>query len=257
MKNHPNSLLCRFFGLHRLKPGKMHVLVMANVFDTERVVHKRFDLKGSLSGRRVSEAERRAPTVILKDLNFLQEEKAIILGPERKDVLMTQIKADSSFLCSMGVMDYSVLLGVHYRNQEQHLADLEKTSTGNVRDADVGRATSRIAADATKTYRSINEKWRLVRTASLESSKPAETHVSHFQVHDGGLASEETTRDGMSITGEEIYFVGIIDILQHYGWRKRSETFFKSFRHNLAEISAVDPQSYCDRFCDFMTSLME
>ena len=256
MKDHPNSLLCRFAGVHRLKPGKSHVLVMANVFDTERVIHQRFDLKGSTLGRRVSEADRRAPTVILKDLNFLQEEKSISLGPGRKSVLMTQIMADSSFLCNMSVMDYSLLLGVHYRNQEQQHADLEKTSTGNARDADVGRATSRIAADATKTSRSISEDWRLVRTASLESFTPAETHVSHFQIHDGGLASEDISRSGMGITGEEIYFVGIIDILQHYNWRKRSETFFKSCRHNLAEISAVDPQSYRDRFCDFMRSLM-
>jgi hypothetical protein len=106
MKDHPNSLLCRFFGMHRLKPGKLHVLVMANVFDTERVVHQRFDLKGSTLGRRVSEAESRLPTVILKDLDFSQDKKAIRLGPERKSVLMTQIRADSSFLRDMGVMDY-------------------------------------------------------------------------------------------------------------------------------------------------------
>lgn len=49
-----------------------------------------------------------------------------------------------------------------------------------------------------------------------------------------------------------VYFVGVIDILQQYNTRKIAETFFKGFRHNRKQISAVNPVYYGDRFVEFM-----
>ena len=56
-----NTLICRFFGLHRIKHGswgKLYLIIMSNIFDTDRVIHTRYDLKGSTVGRKVSEFER-------------------------------------------------------------------------------------------------------------------------------------------------------------------------------------------------------
>jgi 1-phosphatidylinositol-4-phosphate 5-kinase len=39
MQQHRSTLLCRFFGLHRIKHkswGKAYLLVMGNIFDTQR-----------------------------------------------------------------------------------------------------------------------------------------------------------------------------------------------------------------------------
>ena len=57
--------------------------------------------------------------------------------------------------------------------------------------------------------------------------------------------------------GEERYYMGIIDILQPYTFRKRMETFFKTLRNRKQrhEISAVPPVEYKMRFCDFIASL--
>lgn len=52
--------------------------------------------------------------------------------------------------------------------------------------------------------------------------------------------------------GDEIYFLGIIDILQQYNMHKRSETFVKSFTHDPLLISSVDPEFYAVRFVDFI-----
>ena len=41
----PNTLLPRFMGVHRLalpRTGKVHFVVMANVFATSRVIHERY-----------------------------------------------------------------------------------------------------------------------------------------------------------------------------------------------------------------------
>lgn len=48
----PHTLLPRFYGLCRVKPHKgeqVRFVVMANVFQTPKKVHERYDLKGTSS----------------------------------------------------------------------------------------------------------------------------------------------------------------------------------------------------------------
>jgi len=56
----------------------------------------------------------------------------------------------------------------------------------------------------------------------------------------------------MAQVGEEIYYLGIIDILQKYNRRKKVEHLFKSVMYNAHDISAVDPQEYAARFKAFI-----
>ena len=49
--------------------------------DTERVINTRYDLKGSTVGRAVSEYEKKQPTTIYKDLDFLQMQVHLISLP--------------------------------------------------------------------------------------------------------------------------------------------------------------------------------
>ncbi|GMI34972.1 hypothetical protein TeGR_g2239, partial [Tetraparma gracilis] len=55
----------------------------------------------------------------------------------------------------------------------------------------------------------------------------------------------------------EIYFSGIIDILQQYNSRKRAETFFKGLMFDTKQISCVDPKWYAQRFLNYMEQMME
>ena len=59
---------------------------------------------------------------------------------------------------------------------------------------------------------------------------------------DGGAASDE------------VYFLGVIDILQQYDLRKRGETFLKSWLHPLAGLSSVPPAAYAQRFVEFIAA---
>ena len=56
---------------------------------------------------------------------------------------------------------------------------------------------------------------------------------------------------------EEVYFLGIIDILQQYDLRKMGETVLKSLVHPVAGISAVGPRFYAERFVEFLTEHTE
>lgn len=50
VKQNPNTLLTRFFGLHSLKKGsdrELHFVVMGNLFDSVIPIHEQYDLKVS------------------------------------------------------------------------------------------------------------------------------------------------------------------------------------------------------------------
>ena len=73
------------------------------------------------------------------------------------------------------------------------------------------------------------------------------THVSYPYI----IMYPTTTTD-TDERGREIYFCGVIDILQQYNLRKRSETFFKSFTNDSKLISSVDAFTYATRFVRFI-----
>lgn len=61
----------------------------------------------------------------LKDLNWVKRNRKLLLSSHKATVLMNQLSADCSFLMKMKIMDYSLLIGVHY---------LSKGSTGDLRE---------------------------------------------------------------------------------------------------------------------------
>jgi len=67
---------------------------------------------------------------------------------------------------------------------------------------------------------------------------------------DGGgyLATTESNSNG-----DELYCLGIIDIMTPYSIGKRIEHIYKSIGQNPSQISAVDPKSYAHRFLAFIT----
>lgn len=82
----------------------------------------------------------------------------------------------------------------------------------------------------------------------------------------GGLASESTsklstfhfrqkslwTRDYGGISAKkpliETYFLGIVDILTQYDFKKKSENAFKRLLYSENDISAIPPGPYKERF---------
>ena len=112
------TLLCRFFGLHRVHlpttlGKKVYFVVMGNVLPIDKPIHERYDLKGSTRGRITSEAERQDPNVVLKDLDWLRAGRKLHLGPDKKRRLLTQVRKDCALLEALEVIDYSLFIGIH------------------------------------------------------------------------------------------------------------------------------------------------
>jgi hypothetical protein len=75
---------------------------------------------------------------------------------------------------------------------------------------------------------------------------------SEFQKIHGGILSEEL-EDGT----REIYFFGIIDLLQKWNSKKQLENLFKGIVDDKKKISAVNPTLYGKRFYEFIEDLLE
>lgn len=114
VRKHPATMLLRFFGVHRVRPSqglKVRFVVMNNVFRTDVPLHAKYDLKGSTKGRTIG--SRMSATAVRKDLDLDVRFK---LDNNQRARLIDQLRQDCSFLEGMHVMDYSLLLGVHYRS---------------------------------------------------------------------------------------------------------------------------------------------
>ena len=117
VKNNPHTLISRFYGLHRVKlphGRKIHFVIMNNLFPAHKDIHETYDLKGSTVGREYPEEKAaKNPRAVLKDLNWIKRGKRLELGPEKRALLTEQLRRDSELLKELGVMDYSLLVGIH------------------------------------------------------------------------------------------------------------------------------------------------
>ncbi|VEU23400.1 DEKNAAC104619 [Brettanomyces naardenensis] len=223
VEQNPGTLLCQFYGLHRLKMHtskgllKLHILVMNNIFPPTREINERFDLKGSTSGRYtdIQKAEKQVRTSLcLKDLNFLKSNEKIHLSPQRRKAVLEQLRKDVDFLERTNIMDYSLLLGVHNMTDEELNAPEDQEPS-------------------------------FLSTRDPETSKI-------FVLPDGGIRAADAGGHELPV----IYYMAIIDCLTNYSTFKRLETFFRSFKHKRNTISAVPPFEYGKRFYDFVVAAM-
>ena len=257
MITNPNSFINQYYGLHRVKMPhlnrKIHFVVMNNIFHTPKDIHTLYDLKGATySGRYVKRSkfstQSKGSKVCGKDLNFQgftdddqpgnekktgqpksQYRQWLRIGKsERKLAFSNQIASDSVFLAKMKIMDYSLLIGVHGRDPLQ--------------------VPGYIPCD-TNDYN--NEETKVHKKLYINNEKEAKIPTSLFKRDDGGFC-------GMNSDGtlnNEIYYIGIIDILQQYNFLKFTENKYKSYTSregSSSKISAMPPQKYAKRFIDFI-----
>jgi hypothetical protein len=237
MKN-PESLITRFFGLHRvtthrlgLRRRRIRMVVMSNFLPTRTPIHLRYDLKGSTHGRfsrtpashvlsnddeqQTAPQQRFRPSLLCrasqeldprqprKDLDLFRDGVGPIAIDRRlRRRMLNQIDMDCLFLESVHIMDYSFLLGLQYVDTSANLP---------------------VSA----------ESWRRLR----------ERDARHANSWVGLLENGEEAR----------LFFGIIDVLDRYNAEKKLEHFGKAHLLCLHDsISVIEPSSYARRFRRFL-----
>jgi hypothetical protein len=252
LRANPHSRLIRFFGCHRVRlyGRNFYFAVMSNVLHSERhtaTISEKYDVKGSWVDRRARRPQRgdrvtcaecdatyvfggtdegdtpnaavdtndgrcsavddrsvpqfpfhvHRPDIVLKDLDLA---RSLQLPRRLAAHLHAQIVSDCEFLRDLGIMDYSLLIGIH--------------------------------------------------KCQLRPSRPGSATGMGADFDDALVREESKSGVNLAPLGEnEVYFVGIIDILQQWDWEKQLEKAGKVLLGKSSRgISAVAPAPYCRRF---------
>ncbi|AET04875.1 phosphatidylinositol-4-phosphate 5-kinase family protein [Medicago truncatula] len=229
-----NSLVTAFLGAHCIKPvggQKIRFIVMGNVFCSEYRIHKRFDLKGSSHGRITDKPrEEINETTTLKDLDL---DFVFRLEQSWFQELKRQLDRDCEFLEAEGIMDYSLLIGLHFR--DDYSVDEMESSPRDMQSGKRDMHDDEMHMPRGPLIRlGMNMPARAVRVCSGSSNNSTPCSESSSEISD------------------VILYFGIIDILQDYDISKRIEHAYKSLQVDSTSISAVGPKLYSKRFRDFI-----
>ncbi|KAK4801425.1 hypothetical protein SAY86_021912 [Trapa natans] len=252
--HYENSLLTKFFGVHCVKPiggQKTRFIVMGNLFCSEYRIHRRFDLKGSSHGRTTEKPEREIDeTTTLKDLDL-----NFIFRLQRSwfREFIGQIERDCEFLESEGIMDYSLLVGLHFRDNstcdKMGLSPflLRSGKTDSYQNEKLMRGCRFLEAELQDMDRVLAGGKPLIR---LGTNMPARAERVARRSDFDQYCHIAPSRSGEIY--EVVLYFGIIDILQDYDISKKLEHAYKSLQADPTSISAVDPKHYSKRFRDFI-----
>ncbi|GAB5364435.1 hypothetical protein AAMO2058_000970100 [Amorphochlora amoebiformis] len=316
----------------KLTEPDLKLVVMQNVFETPLDIHLRFDLKGSRVNRSASvlplrdsdflSAKGRKP--VYKDMDFIisrpdgansggsmksysrivneerwlegeaviPDSRKIRIGPLMKRILMQQLLLDTTFLQSLGIMDYSFLLGIHNVSKTNirkgpaptrrtliPLKRLDKEARANLvnkmMNQSISLASSSPTSPSTPTVAAGPSP-----TSPEGKSSGKKPYVSMFHRDFGGIRSQvfkapkcpsapepkpappasPPPKDPKPSVPEEeyqqIYFFGLIDCLQTYTTAKMAETGLKGIVFDWKEVSSVPPSMYAKRFLNFINSIV-
>ncbi|CUA74210.1 1-phosphatidylinositol-4-phosphate 5-kinase [Rhizoctonia solani] len=248
--SNPHTLLSRFYGLHRVKlphGRKIHFVVMNNLFPAHLDIHETYDLKGSTVGREYDEAKAREnPRAVLKDVNWIHRHKQLEFGPEKRAFLQAQLERDKQFLQTVGVMDYSLLVGIH--NVKRGNRDNLRRNTLKVFSPTPRRQPSKAK---TAKYQ-IQTTGTELAEQDLPVAQPEQQARFIFYADDGGYRATGEDNHAMGT----VYYLGVIDILTPWNTKKKLEGIWKGLSADRHKISPVPSHEYGERFFAFLKAVM-
>ncbi|KAI9140253.1 hypothetical protein BKA69DRAFT_530612 [Paraphysoderma sedebokerense] len=249
----PNTLIARVFGLFKVKlPGDKVVpfVVMSNIFSPNVNVHEIFDLKGSTVKRYVPpEKAAKSKVPVLQDLNFLERNKKLLLGPEKRGELLKQLKIDIDFLTSVSIMDYSFVVGMH--DLKRGRKEKFRSAVNEVLEDPEVDPSNRLANLVNKASRELQPK-SLGDAAGRSHRELPERRVSIFHRDNGGFQAT----DSENRPQDYIYYFGIIDIFGEYHIFRRLDRYWKLMKGaDKVGISNQKPAVYGPRLYNFIESI--
>jgi 1-phosphatidylinositol-4-phosphate 5-kinase len=98
---------------------------MDNLFSTNKEIHLRYDLKGSIIGRQELNQNHSLMkydfgSFALKDLDMDNHNRFLFVG-DKKEKIVNQLKNDTEFLRNNNIIDYSLLVGIHIKDHDKNI----------------------------------------------------------------------------------------------------------------------------------------
>ncbi|GET93098.1 phosphatidylinositol-4-phosphate 5-kinase-like protein [Leishmania tarentolae] len=276
---YPNSVLMRFYMLLKVSVGSEegYILCSNDIFGDAPALHEKWDIKGRVPkkdkkphhphlSRRDKERDANATNTrknqhgmadpaIDESHESRDRESAIDVrgtteDPQKlctlhdKDLtrcfwlpctmrrqILEGLFRDYDFLENSGMMDYSLLIGVAYQDNEKQLPDkrcnIENRNTAS---------SSGVACASTPTE---------MRRSSLATGGPPSDKRMTL------MPCPEFENGVRSVDDQEVYYIGIIDVLTTYTWKKKTANFFKSFLWKQKMLSTIPPHRYARRIRSF------
>ncbi|XP_057685679.1 phosphatidylinositol 5-phosphate 4-kinase type-2 gamma [Corythoichthys intestinalis] len=246
VKCHGSTLLPQFLGMYRVsvESEETYLIVMRNMFSHRLVVHRKYDLKGSLVDREASDKERGKELPTLKDVDFRNNMQKVYVTEEQKEKFMEKLNRDVEFLVKLKIMDYSLLLGIHDLGRaEREEEEGEEVSNEEEQEAENGLAPG---GPAVGSYGTSPE--GIAGYMSCYKPLGAGEFDPYVDVY--------AVRSCPGAPQREVYFMGLIDVLTQYDTKKKAAHAAKTVKHGAgAEISTVHPEQYAKRFRDFISNI--
>jgi len=250
----PGTFLCKYLGVHSIVMYGQPIFftVMANCLlaGPGAPIHEVYDLKGSWVRRAhrafkeklrkrednpheqlmsfTRDVERTDGTLKDNDLNY-----SVDLPPGVAATVTTQLRRDIAFLARMGVMDYSLVLGVSKR---WHRVQPERSGL-----AGCAADRNRDRSDGDGGGGDPEEDGAAAAAAAAEAEAAAD--AAEADAAEAGIAAHR-------VEGPARYYLGVIDCLQTWSFEKQAERWFKVrvLGRDGAGISVLDPAEYAKRF---------
>jgi len=229
LKAHPRSLLARLCGCYTVKcadgqrpplglrraTSSRSYLVMKSTFPSRLRMNRRYDLKGSTLGRWASGRDG---------------------GVNQSGLAPDVVLKDRDFMD-----DASSRLRLPPENRELVLKQLE-TDVQFLRNVSVMDYSLLCGVHSTK--------FGVLGALSCQAGFLVSRLFRAVFKHD--IAGRAPLCIA-SFDGRSTFYIGVIDFLQTYSFKKRLETWWKCLAHERASISCVDPELYSRRFLSFLS----
>lgn len=253
--NNRGSLLCRIYGMYNIilsQGQEILIIVMRNVLgDFKDNIIAKYDLKGSTANRKSKFDMEKSDSSTMKDLNFNEFEHGIMLSKENIEQFRKVTKADSTFLSSLELMDYSVFLVKLTLSKEEEMDIFGK----EIRERKDDAFNHLIAQSINSTEDDNNIDSDDSNLKINESIQP------RYSVRgDGKLFKIEYYKQYLfpSLTPGVAYLLSIIDYFQLFNFYKYVESGLKTkMSKNPEGVSCVDPKTYSKRFIKYFEKLTD
>ena len=253
-----DSLLCRIYGMYHIivsQGEEILIIVMRNVIGEfkERIVAK-YDLKGSTLNRTAEFNMEKTYASTMKDLNFNEYEKGIIISSDNIQRFRKLIKVDSLFLSRMELMDYSLFL-VKLTLSKEEINDLFSQDILQIQEKEFNdlMVQNSIQPSITVTSFSIDDKDLRYSNINIKERKVAVKE--NGKIFNNSKYLKQYIYP--SLIPGTVYILAVIDYFQIFNFYKYVESTFKSIAKNKKEVSCVDPKTYAERFYNYFKQLTD